>query len=175
MNSQRSSAWAKPRLTSVGVPRWCIGSPPGPDSSMPADRAAAGSELEANRAQDGTHTDRRCPDFAVTHNTSLTPGQEVLSRPNEQAERDRMRARLDEFSRRLDARTREFEQRGEFSDLHRSLLDQIEAPANDCRRSLLRPRAAARRGRSSKPSSNGTSARFKTICCRSMNGLMSIK
>jgi deoxyadenosine/deoxycytidine kinase len=44
-----------------------------------------------------------------------------------EAERDQMRARLDEFSRRLDARTREFEQRGEFSDLHRSLLDQIEA------------------------------------------------
>ena len=42
------------------------------------------------------------------------------------AERDGMRARLDEFSRRLDARTREFEQRGELSDLHRSLLGQIE-------------------------------------------------
>jgi deoxyadenosine/deoxycytidine kinase len=43
-----------------------------------------------------------------------------------EAERDQMRARLDEFSHRLDARTREFEQRGELSDLHRSLLGQIE-------------------------------------------------
>ena len=34
-----------------------------------------------------------------------------------EAERDRMRAQLDEFSRRLDARTREFKETGELSDI----------------------------------------------------------
>lgn len=43
-----------------------------------------------------------------------------------EAERDRMRARLDEFSQRLDARTREFKETGELSDLHQSLLSQIQ-------------------------------------------------
>jgi hypothetical protein len=43
-----------------------------------------------------------------------------------EAERDRMRARLDEFSERLDARTREFKETGELSDLHESLLSQIQ-------------------------------------------------
>jgi hypothetical protein len=42
------------------------------------------------------------------------------------AERDRMRARLDEFSQRLDARTREFRETGQLSDLHQSLLRQIQ-------------------------------------------------
>ena len=42
------------------------------------------------------------------------------------AERDRMRARLDELSQRLDARTREFKETGELSDLHQSLLRQIQ-------------------------------------------------
>lgn len=37
-----------------------------------------------------------------------------------------MRARLDEFSQRLDARTREFKETGELSDLHQSLLSQIQ-------------------------------------------------
>ena len=55
-----------------------------------------------------------------------------------EAERDRMRARLDEFSRRLDARTREFENRGEFSDLHRSLIGKIER-----RRERLRAKLAS--------------------------------
>jgi hypothetical protein len=44
-----------------------------------------------------------------------------------EAERDRMQTRLDAFSQRLDARTREFETHGEFSDVHVSLLRQIEA------------------------------------------------
>jgi hypothetical protein len=43
-----------------------------------------------------------------------------------EAERDRMRAQLDEFSRRLDARTREFKETGELSDVHQSLIGQIE-------------------------------------------------
>jgi hypothetical protein len=43
-----------------------------------------------------------------------------------EAERDRMRARLDEFTQRLDACTREFKETGELSDLHQSLLRQIQ-------------------------------------------------
>jgi hypothetical protein len=42
-----------------------------------------------------------------------------------EAERDRLRARLDEFSRRLDARTCEFRERGELSDVHQSFMRQI--------------------------------------------------
>jgi hypothetical protein len=41
-------------------------------------------------------------------------------------ERDQMRARLDDLSRRIDARTREFHERGEMSDLHRSLMRRIQ-------------------------------------------------
>jgi hypothetical protein len=44
-----------------------------------------------------------------------------------EAERDGMRAKLDELSQRLDARTREFRETGELSDLHQSLLRQIQA------------------------------------------------
>jgi hypothetical protein len=44
-----------------------------------------------------------------------------------EAEGDRMRAELDAFSQRLDARAREFKERGEFSDLHQSLLSDIQA------------------------------------------------
>jgi hypothetical protein len=43
-----------------------------------------------------------------------------------EAERNRMRAQLDEFSQRLDARTLEFKERGELSDVHQSLISQIE-------------------------------------------------
>jgi hypothetical protein len=55
-----------------------------------------------------------------------------------EAERDRMRARLDEFSRRLDARTREFQDRGELSDVHQSLVSQIQG-----RRDRLQARLAS--------------------------------
>ncbi|HMA69938.1 MAG TPA: hypothetical protein VKP67_00375 [Xanthobacteraceae bacterium] len=43
-----------------------------------------------------------------------------------EAERDQMRTKLDEFSRRLDAVTREFRERGELSDPHQSLISQIQ-------------------------------------------------
>jgi hypothetical protein len=42
-----------------------------------------------------------------------------------EAERSRMRAKLDEFSLRLDARAREFQERGDFLDVHQSLMTQI--------------------------------------------------
>jgi hypothetical protein len=53
-------------------------------------------------------------------------GGEYGADPMNDAEREQMRAKLDEFSHRLDVRIREFEKRGEFSDLHRSLIGQIE-------------------------------------------------
>ena len=37
-----------------------------------------------------------------------------------------LQARFDDFSRRLRARSEEFQRSGEFSDVHRSLLDQIQ-------------------------------------------------
>jgi hypothetical protein len=55
-----------------------------------------------------------------------------------EAERDRMRARLDEFSQRLDARTREFQERGELSDVHQALMSQIHE-----RRARLQGRLAS--------------------------------
>ena len=54
------------------------------------------------------------------------------------AECDRMRARLDEFSQRLDARTREFQERGELSDAHQALMSQIQE-----RRDRLQARLAS--------------------------------
>ncbi|SRR6266576_35901 len=41
-------------------------------------------------------------------------------------DRDLIRTKLDEFSQRLDARTREFKERGEFPDVHRSLMTRIQ-------------------------------------------------
>jgi len=38
---------------------------------------------------------------------------------------DELRDKLDAFSRRLDARTREFKERGEFSDMHEPFLESI--------------------------------------------------
>ena len=38
---------------------------------------------------------------------------------------DELRDKLDAFSRRLDARAREFKERGEFSDLHEPFLESI--------------------------------------------------
>jgi hypothetical protein len=55
-----------------------------------------------------------------------------------EAERDRMRARLEEFSRRLDARTREFHDQGEPSDAHQALMSEIRK-----RRDRLQARLAS--------------------------------
>jgi hypothetical protein len=79
--------------------------------------------------------------------------------------RDQMRARLNEFSQRLDARAREFEQQGELSDLHRSLLGQIDGRRQRLPAKLVAAEASVRHGRSSKPNSSETSARLNTICC----------
>jgi hypothetical protein len=41
-------------------------------------------------------------------------------------EADALRAKFENFSRRLRARTTDFQQPGEFSDIHRSLLHRIQ-------------------------------------------------
>jgi hypothetical protein len=38
---------------------------------------------------------------------------------------DELRSKLEAFSRRLDARAREFKERGEFSDIHEPFLESI--------------------------------------------------
>jgi hypothetical protein len=60
-----------------------------------------------------------------------------------EAERDRMRARLDEFSRRLDARTREFHERGELSDVHQFLVRQIQGRRDRLQDKLVSAEASA--------------------------------
>jgi hypothetical protein len=42
-----------------------------------------------------------------------------------QAERDDLNERLDDFSRRLNAHVRDLKERGEFTDVHRTLIDDI--------------------------------------------------
>jgi protoheme ferro-lyase len=48
-----------------------------------------------------------------------------VSRQMTQAERDALKGRLDDFSRRLDAHVRDWKERGEFTDLHRNLIEEI--------------------------------------------------
>jgi hypothetical protein len=43
-----------------------------------------------------------------------------------QAERDELKDKLDEFSKRLDAHVRDLKERGEFTDVHRTLIDDIK-------------------------------------------------
>jgi hypothetical protein len=45
--------------------------------------------------------------------------------PMSNEDHDELRDKLDAFSRRLDARTREFKERGEFSDMHEPFLESI--------------------------------------------------
>ncbi len=43
-----------------------------------------------------------------------------------QTERDELRDRLDDFSKRLAAHARDLKERGEFSETHRALIDDIK-------------------------------------------------
>ena len=43
-----------------------------------------------------------------------------------EAEQDKFTANLKEFSSRLDARLHDFRERGEFTDVHRTLTEEIE-------------------------------------------------
>ena len=56
-----------------------------------------------------------------------------------------LRRKLDDLSRRLDARTREFAQTGEFSDVHEALISQIRQRHDELRTKVD---AAAREGTS---------------------------
>jgi precorrin-6B methylase 1 len=42
-----------------------------------------------------------------------------------QAERDELKDKLNDFSRRLDAHVRDLKERGEFTDVHRRLIEDI--------------------------------------------------
>jgi hypothetical protein len=42
-----------------------------------------------------------------------------------QAERDKLKDKLADFSRRLDAQVRDLKERGEFTDVHRRLIEDI--------------------------------------------------
>jgi protoheme ferro-lyase len=42
-----------------------------------------------------------------------------------QVERDELKERLDDFSRRLNAHVRSWKERGEFTDVHRTSIDDI--------------------------------------------------
>jgi len=42
-----------------------------------------------------------------------------------QAERDELKERLDDFSRRLNAHMHDLKEQGEFTDVHRTLMDDI--------------------------------------------------
>ena len=59
-----------------------------------------------------------------------------------EAERDRMRTKLDEFSRRLDALAREFKERGELSEAHESLISRIQGRRERVQDKLTRAEAS---------------------------------
>jgi hypothetical protein len=56
-----------------------------------------------------------------------------------------LRRKLDDLSHRIDARTQEFEQKGEFSDIHDALMRQISQRQDELR---MKVDAAAREGTS---------------------------
>jgi hypothetical protein len=72
--------------------------------------------------------------------------------------------KLDEFSQWLDARTREFKERGELSDLHQSLLRQIQGRHDRMQANLASVEAKGSTRTSSESNSSGSSAHFIMIC-----------
>jgi len=54
-----------------------------------------------------------------------------------QAERDELNERLDDFSRRLDAHVRDLKERGGFTDVHRTLVDDIRRRHDLTQRKLV--------------------------------------
>jgi len=59
-------------------------------------------------------------------------------------EQDRLRDKLDEFSRRLDAHVRDWKQRGEFTDIHRSLTEAIMQRRDQLQKKLVSAEATGR-------------------------------
>jgi hypothetical protein len=59
-----------------------------------------------------------------------------------ETERDDLKVKLKEFSRRLDARRQEFALRGELSDQHQSLVDEIQCQQDRLQTKLDRVEAS---------------------------------
>ena len=57
-----------------------------------------------------------------------------------------LRRKLDDLSRRLDARTREFAQTGEFSDVHEALISQIRQGTISLERRWMQQHAKVQAG-----------------------------
>jgi hypothetical protein len=53
-----------------------------------------------------------------------------------QTERDELKDKLDEFSKRLTARVRDLKQRGEFNETHKTLIDDIKRRHNQIEKKL---------------------------------------
>jgi hypothetical protein len=53
-----------------------------------------------------------------------------------ETDRQRFRAQLDEFSKRLDGRMRDFRERGRFTDIHRTLFEEIRQRHDQLERKL---------------------------------------
>ncbi len=53
-----------------------------------------------------------------------------------QAERDELKDKLDDFSRRLDAQVRDLKERGEFADVHRRLIEDITRRHDQIRKKI---------------------------------------
>ena len=85
---------------------------------------------------------------------------------------DTLRTKLEDFSRRLRVRTDEFRRRGEFSDVHQSLLAEFSSGMISLRRSLPMPRKAAITKISSSPSVHGILRHCLTIFYRWKSGRM---
>lgn len=53
-----------------------------------------------------------------------------------QAERDELKDRLSDFSRRLDAQVRDLKERGEFTNVHRTLIEDITQRQDQIRKKV---------------------------------------
>ena len=87
-----------------------------------------------------------------------------------QLERDELKDKLDDFSRRLDAEVRNWKERGEFTDTVRRLIDDIRRRRDQIEKKLeLWLNQKVRLGMLLKSKRNGISAHSSMICSRSVN------
>ena len=85
-------------------------------------------------------------------------------------ERDELKDKLDDFSRRLDAEVRNWKERGEFTDTLRRLIDDIRRRRDQIEKKLeLWLNQKVRLGMLLKSKRNGISAQSLMICSRSVN------
>ena len=86
-----------------------------------------------------------------------------------QLERDELKDKLDDFSRRLDAQVRNWKERGEFTDTVRRLIDDIRRRRDQIEKKLALAEAKGTPGMLSKSKRNGISVYSSMICSRSAN------